>query len=424
MDKILLRCFSIVRRYGLSSERFKNTLIAFLTLMRRHGIVPTLPVTASVLERHSVFFNRIAGFGAELAIHGYRHCDYTGLTKKQAQHEFQRAILVFKQNNIPIGGHRFPFLRKDADLIDMLADSGFRWDSSEVISWNSINPNQFKNRDWKNYQNILKTYGASDAEASLALPRFQGGLVELPVSVPDDDILIERLRLNDEKKLKEIWERMLVQIRLRGELLVLQLHPERFHLYKNALDQLLDQAKAGADVWVAPLGKITEWWIERDAFSFDVAESSETRFCVSASCTNRASILLQNPLKRNSAGIQGFGVEEVIQQRQFIVDCPVKPLIGIARNASTSLRQFLKSEGYAFEETAKPERYAFFLESNGEIAEEHKLGILDTLDHAPYPLLRFWRWPGAARYALAVTGDIDNVTIRDYWDRFNGYSKK
>jgi hypothetical protein len=34
------------------------------------------------------------------------------------------------------------------------------------------------------------------------------------------------------------------------------------------------------------------------------------------------------------------------------------------------------------------------------------------------PLVRLGRWPNAARSALAITGDIDALTLRDYGFRF------
>jgi len=36
------------------------------------------------------------------------------------------------------------------------------------------------------------------------------------------------------------------------------------------------------------------------------------------------------------------------------------------------------------------------------------------IEKAPGPLVRVWRWPDGARSALAATGDIDALTLRDF----------
>ena len=40
--------------------------------------------------------------------------------------------------------------------------------------------------------------------------------------------------------------------------------------------------------------------------------------------------------------------------------------------------------------------------------------VLDAVERAPGPLVRISRWPNAARSALAVTGDIDALTLTDF----------
>jgi len=40
--------------------------------------------------------------------------------------------------------------------------------------------------------------------------------------------------------------------------------------------------------------------------------------------------------------------------------------------------------------------------------------VLDAIESGTGPLVRVWRWPDGARSALAVTGDIDALTLRDF----------
>ena len=98
------------------------------------------------------------------------------------------------------------------------------------------------------------------------MPSIQNGLVEIPVSIPDDDIIIERLGIHDETIMYTIWEGILSRVRDRGELFVMQVHPERYCLYKNALRRILVNVTDQGNVWIASLQEIAEWWHERNNF--------------------------------------------------------------------------------------------------------------------------------------------------------------
>ena len=43
--------------------------------------------------------------------------------------------------------------------------------------------------------------------------------------------------------------------------------------------------------------------------------------------------------------------------------------------------------------------------------------LLDRLEQLDAPLLRFACWPEKNRAALSITGDIDSVTIQDFFRR-------
>jgi len=42
------------------------------------------------------------------------------------------------------------------------------------------------------------------------------------------------------------------------------------------------------------------------------------------------------------------------------------------------------------------------------------LELIETIEASPGPLVRYWRWPDGAKSALAVTGDMDALTLLDY----------
>jgi len=326
---------------------------------------------------------------------------------------------VFRKHGIRYSGHRFPYLRWDEERVDRLGLIGFQWDSSKVISWNSLDPSAFDKREWTSYQRILKTYKPVDADKSFSLPYVRKELVEIPVSVPDDDILIERLGLKNNGEMEKVWGSMLRKVRNRGELLVLQVHPERYRLYENALEKTLMLAKDGGDVWTAPLGEIARWWREKEKFDCKVERISGNRYRITAKCSDRATVLLKNGLMKNQ-GETFWDSSVVVEKREWEMESPVRPLIGVSPDASTEVTRFLKTEGFAHEIAKDGRSCSFFLDHKGSLEENERRQILESIERTRFPLIRFWRWPNKARYSLAVTGDIDGIDLWDFWRRFYG----
>ena len=75
----------------------------------------------------------------------------------------------------------------------------------------------------------------------------------------------------------------------------------------------------------------------------------------------------------------------------------------------------LAEEGFATESSDDRERFGAYVDVPGPSWSEAPL--LDTIESAPGPLVRIGRWPDGARSALAVTGDIDALTLRDFVSR-------
>jgi hypothetical protein len=113
------------------------------------------------------------------------------------------------------------------------------------------------------------------AETTPALPFWVGDLLELPVSFPDDEMLVERLRLRDAEAIAQHWIAAFNQCHARGELFVLQLHPERFPLCAAALERLLDHVTSlGPAVWRASLGDVAVWWRQQHAADAEPSATS------------------------------------------------------------------------------------------------------------------------------------------------------
>jgi peptidoglycan/xylan/chitin deacetylase (PgdA/CDA1 family) len=257
------RGYAIVERVGLTAGALDRALSDFAALAGRYDARVTFPVTALTLARHPRLLRALLGDGAtvELAIHGYRHVDHSLLPAPALAQELAQAADLFRAQRIPFTGFRAPYLRWNADLLAALAAAGLAYDSSQPILWPVVDIAALSPEQRQAMDVLLAFDRPAPAETTPALPSWAGDLLELPVSFPDDEMLVERLRLRDAAAIAQYWIAAFDRCHARGELFVLQLHPERFPLCASALERLLDHVtQLGPAVWRASLGDVAAWW--------------------------------------------------------------------------------------------------------------------------------------------------------------------
>jgi len=219
-------------------------------LLQRWEAVPTVPTTAIVLERHPELARSLNG--SDIAVHGYRHVAYTDLSAKQQAEDLDSAIQVFTRQGLAVHGFRAPYLRADRTTQSLLAKRGFLFDSSGV---QYVLP-----RSHPAFAGALRLISRRYGQETLAsVPHLLSNrLVELPVSLPDDVILVDGLGITRPSTLSRVLEAMLGEIRASRSLLVAQIHPERFHLLREAVELALERATEES-AWKASLSEIAQW---------------------------------------------------------------------------------------------------------------------------------------------------------------------
>ena len=75
---------------------------------------------------------------------------------------------------------------------------------------------------------------------------------------------------------------------------------------------------------------------------------------------------------------------------------------------------FLKNQGYIVETGAAATECATFLGATELARAQDQIQLIELIESAAAPLVRFWRWPSHARSALCVTGDLDALSLTDY----------
>jgi peptidoglycan/xylan/chitin deacetylase (PgdA/CDA1 family) len=411
---LFLRIISVTSRFGFSAYRFKHLLDRYHVITQKTGCVPTFPITAVTLKRHPWIIRDYCNRGMEFAIHGYVHIDYRMLTREEQVEHFRKAISTFEKCRVPFTGFRAPFVRVNDDTYRAISSLGFPYDSSDVFHWDVLDSTKYHQNDWQEYERALGFYNSRRAGDYPVLPRSIDGIVEIPVSMPDDEIMVERLGITNGKEMSRLWQDILSRAYHSGELFVLQLHPERILCCESALADVVQEAgRLNPTVWISTLKEIAAWWRERENFRFDIKSAGSGKFTVHADCSERATILVRN-CKADVPCADWYSGYQSISAREFTLECPVRPVIGESPDAPAAAVDFLRREGYIVAPGGRPGDCSVYLGELAQFSEVDEKPLAERLEQSQSPLLRYWRWPDRARCALSVTGDIDSITLIDF----------
>jgi hypothetical protein len=233
--------------------------VDFVNLLVGYDAKATFPITGRTLEKHPDFIKGIYDERIEFTIHGYSHVDYSNLSAREQSEQIKKAVEIFKKFGIKPYGFRGPYLQANDDTLNVLKERGLLYDSSPSIHWNVV-PEEYLKRNVHLYNLALKLYKPSDAITSF-LPYSINGIVKIPVSLPDDEMLIDRLNISNQKLLGKLWLKILEETIEKGGAFIPQLHPERIPFAFDALKMLIEEANK-RNVWITSLKELALHWMK------------------------------------------------------------------------------------------------------------------------------------------------------------------
>jgi hypothetical protein len=329
------------------------------------------------------------------------------LTSEEQRESIGRAAALFREVGVSYVGFRGPYLRFNYGTEEAVQARGLQYHSSQAVDFPVLSPEAQQN---EGYRLARKLYSARDANIAVVRPRNRKGVVEIPVAIPDDEIMVDRLHLDAESQ-AVAWLAILEITYSRGELFTVQLHPERIFDCDYALCATLEASRQRQpEVWIATLEEIAAWWLRRERVALTVNEVPGGRFRIRIEGSPDATLLVRGLPGVESDAWQG--ADRVTWLRDFTVAASMKPVIGVSHSSSAALLEFLREEGFPVELADERGRHAIYLHVPNERFDEQ--AILAEIEANPGPLVRLWRWPAGARSALAVTGDLDSVTLQDF----------
>jgi hypothetical protein len=158
-------------------------------------------------------------------------------------------------------------------------------------------------------------------------------------------------------------------------------------------------------VYVATLDEIAQWWLRRSEFSLRVVRTADERYRVHLDAAHDATLLVR--------ATDGEGTTDAVTEAFDFEMCgPRAPVVGVSERTPGEVLRFIGEGGWPFEVSARRDAFGAYVDVTGEVWSEAE--VLDALERGPGPLVRVGRWPKGARSALAITGDIDALTLFDF----------
>jgi peptidoglycan/xylan/chitin deacetylase (PgdA/CDA1 family) len=417
---------TIVTRFGINERKIDGCLNRFIDSAGEFGVRPTLAVTANLLERYPELFSRLADKGVEFAVHGLVHTDYSQLSLESHMEHINKAIDIFNRRKISFSGFRCPYLRSNEHTLKAVKRLGFTWESSDVIAWDVVGKRVLKGNSGLAYKKLLGLYSAKSSISHFSVPKICNGLVEIPVSIPDDEAIADRLGLSNSDTIGKLWMAILKKSYERGDIFTIQLHHERVPLFEQALRNVLHEAKMlEPGVFIASLGEIADWCLRRNRFSLNLESAGTGHYRISLLDgtentgpefkidNSDITVLVKNARIEDAPSDEWYGGYKIVHSRRFTVRCRKRPVVSVGSGLHESVIEFIKNEGFIVE-PAGNKKIAALTDTN----EMDEVSLVLNIENSGTPIVRIWRWPHGLRSAVAVTGDIDSITLVDFARRF------
>ena len=275
-------------------------------------------------------------------------------TVKLSIAQFEQALLKFKKAAIPVHGFRAPYMRFNENTNKATKENDLQWVSHTIVFFRHLESIQRMGRTAQITNWIQSFYTCKMEDETPSIPWWGDHCLEIPVSCPDDEVLVDRYGMHDANEIAAVMLDMLQTSHQNGELVNFLFHPERVGLITPVIETLLQEALSRTELWVCSLDDISQWWHERAKCTFDIVEERTNCFRVNVRGSHRGSALLQKP----------HGVTDFIsceKDGSFVLHSPLRPAVNILPGFCEKGAPCLKNEGFAVETAPDPGCHAVSL---------------------------------------------------------------
>jgi peptidoglycan/xylan/chitin deacetylase (PgdA/CDA1 family) len=222
-----------------------------LGLLKRHDLTATFFVPGYSAHRYPEVVRAIAEAGHEIAHHSYFHENTVGMDEKTEGAMLDLGLRALHDvAGVRPEGYRAPMWEMNFHTPRLLAERGFRWDSSLMDS---------------DHPYVLAVAGTAETTGT-AGPNDKNTLVEVPVSWGLDDWeqyaflpdLIGSGVIESPAKALEMWTLELAAMHRLGAAFVLCCHPflSGRPSRAEALERLIERMKSLDGLWITTVGEV------------------------------------------------------------------------------------------------------------------------------------------------------------------------
>jgi peptidoglycan/xylan/chitin deacetylase (PgdA/CDA1 family) len=223
---------------------------------KNHNIGITVPVSGEIItEKRAVLLKSLLNDRFEIAIHGFHHEDFSIQPLETLIEDISKAKSVFEKCGLSPTGYRAPYLRSRADLLLLLAKNGFSYSSSGTTIMNWV---KAKNRDLLMKANKIASGIYESKQINKEDYKDTEIPTEIPVSLPDDEILIDRMGIRDVGLLGSILEDEIRASLESVSFAVIQIHPERYPLMREALFSAVENLRSEGGIRFVTLQTLSD----------------------------------------------------------------------------------------------------------------------------------------------------------------------
>ena len=413
---LFFRFVMLLKRFDFSGRKMKMALLEIDLIGKKYNYKPAIIIPAKILKRYHRFFGSLSKENFEFAIHGYSHKNYKTMDLKKQVSQIQKAMEVFKEFKVPFYGFRAPYLSYNHYTIEAVKKNKLQWESDEAFLWDGFKHHMYTKRFHEKAIRFL--YNPLPAEQNLLIPRLNSGVVNIPIGLPDDEMLVDRYNITENIIIESIWKEIFKNSYQKGYVFVLHLHPERMFVCGKAMDELLKEAKSlNPAVWITGMKEVTDWWKEKSKFTITLQTKSKRGYRVKCDCPDKATILGLNLHTDNSPDYFYHNYQLIKEREVFVESGQTKPCIGVNPQCDKALLQFLTEEGFPYELSSEESNYSIFLKEYVTFNHNDEIKLLKKIEHATSPIVRYWRWPNNNKSAFVTTHDLDSLTLQDFFLR-------
>jgi peptidoglycan/xylan/chitin deacetylase (PgdA/CDA1 family) len=243
--KVLKQTFYM---FKLHAVPFSTLLGNMFNVLEPHKAKFTFPTVASVAINNVELTREIVRRGHEVAVHGFKHVNYSYITGKQQDHDIGKALDAFKGLDIPVFGFRAPYNVYTEDTPKLVEKHGFLWDIG--IGFN------------------IK-YRTGNSMFKVQIKNHESSFVCVPLNRWSDDYMID-LQGFTVSQMQETLKKALKEAAEKGGVVMFDLHPIRMGQpkYVNVLNSAVEYGTE-LNGWFPTVTEAVNYWKEHGKWKHD-----------------------------------------------------------------------------------------------------------------------------------------------------------